>query len=360
MKRDFVIVGALWLIITAIGEALILSVELYPAAQSDKGEEIESAFRILLIFAVPVFALVVAVLLYSVLRHSMGDEPPEDGPAFHGRGLVPFTWLGVTTALTALIIIYPGLTSLSAVIGDDSNPDLVVEVTGFQWQWQFTYPQQGITIIGTPDDIPEMVLPVDRSVRFDITSVDVLHSFWVPAFLMKIDAVPGMTTTISLRPTKTGTFLTDSMLRVQCAELCGLKHSTMAAHVAVVTEQEFEEWLADQQALSAGAEQPTPVTDAQEFTIIGEDILFDVDEIQVEASGQVVVTFDNRDTGVPHNWAVYESEEAATSGGAPIAGSPIESGPLTQTIVFDAPEPGTYFYRCDVHPTTMTGALEVR
>ncbi len=360
MKRDFVIAGALWLIITAIGEALILSVELYPAAQSDKGEEIESAFRILLIFAVPVFALVVAVLLYSLLRHSMGDEPPEDGPAFHGRGLVPFTWLGVTTALTALIIIYPGLTSLSAVIGDDSNPDLVVEVTGFQWQWQFTYPQQGITIIGTPDDIPEMVLPVDRSVRFDITSVDVLHSFWVPAFLMKIDAVPGMTTTISLRPTKTGTFLTDSMLRVQCAELCGLQHSTMAAHVAVVTEQEFEEWLADQQALSAGAEQPTPVTGAQEFTIIGESNLFDINEIEAVADGQVVVTFDNRDTGVPHNWAVYEDEEAATSGGAPIAGSPIESGPLSQTIVFDAPEPGTYFYRCDVHPATMTGALEVR
>ena len=188
----------------------------------------------------------------------------------------------------------------------------------------------------------------------------VLHSFWIPSFLAKIDAVPGRTTTMSLTPTKTGSFQTDPNLRVQCAELCGLRHSTMAAHVAVVTEQEFEEWVADQQALSAGAEQPTPVTGAQEFTIIGENNLFDVDEIQVEASGQVVMTFDNRDLGVPHNWAVYESEEAATSGGAPIAGSTVENGLLTQTIVFDAPEPGTYFFRCDVHPTTMTGVLEVR
>ncbi len=352
--RDFAFAGTLWLILTAVGEVLAVLVDIYPVARSDKGEEIEHAFRVLVVLAVPVFALVVAVLLYSVLRHRTGETAPEDGPALHGRGLVPFIWLGVTAGLTLLIIIYPGLTSLSDVIGDDSNPDLVVQVQGVQWTWLVSYPQYDISAK------TELVLPVDRSVRFEITSLDVLHSFWVPAFLMKIDAVPGRTTTMTLRPTKIGSFQTDPMLRVQCAELCGMAHAQMQIPVQVVDDQDFEEWVAEQQEPSVGAEQPTPVAGAQEFTIIGENILFDIEEIEAEADRQVVITFDNRDAAVPHNWAVYESEEAATSGGAPIAGSPIENGPLTQTIAFDAPEPGTYFFRCDVHPTTMTGTLVVR
>lgn len=359
MKRDLFIAGALWLLLTIIGEILAVGVDIYPVARSDKGEEIEEAFRILVIFAVPVFTFVVAVLLYSVLRHrTTGDLPAEDGPAYHGRGAVPLAWFGITAGLTLVVMIYPGLTSLPGIVRDDP-PDLVVEVRGFQWQWQFTYPQQDINIFGTPDSIPEMVLPLERTVRFEITSADVLHSFWVPAFLMKIDAVPGQTTTVTLRPTETGTFQTDSMLRVQCAEACGLGHGRMMARVAVVSDEDFEEWVAAQQEAPADAEQPTPVAGAQEFTIVGENILFDVDEIQAEADGQVIITFDNRDQAVPHNWAFYESEEAANSGADAIAGSPIEPGPLAQTIVFDAPEPGTYFFRCDVHPTTMTGTLEV-
>ncbi len=355
MKRDFAIAGALWLVLTAVGELLAVLVDIYPVVRSDKGEEIEHAFRVLVVAAVPVFAMVVAVLLYSVLRHRTTDGPSEDGPAFHGRGLVPFVWFGVTTGLALLIMIYPGLTSLADVLDDDPNPDLVVEVTGIQWTWLLSYPQHDIT------NVTELVLPVDRSVRFEITSLDVLHSFWVPAFLMKIDAVPGQTTTMTLRPTKTGSFQTDDMLRVQCAELCGLAHAQMWIQVQVVSDEDFEEWVAAQQAgAGAGAAEPTPVATAQEFTIVGENILFDIEEIEAEASGQVVITFDNRDAAVPHNWAVSESEEAATSGGSAIAGSPIENGPLTQTIVFDAPEPGTYFFRCDVHPTTMTGALVVR
>lgn len=360
MKREFAFAGALWLILTAIGEFLAVAADIYPVARSDKGEEIENAFRILLIFAVPVFTLVVAVLVYSVLRRSTSDLPAEDGPAFHGRGAVPLTWFGVTTGLTLLIIIYPGLTSLAKIVDDDPNPDLVVEVTGFQWQWQFNYPDQDINIIGTPDNIPEMVLPVEQTVRFEITSADVLHSFWVPAFLMKIDAVPGQTTTVTLRPTKVGSYLTEPLLRVQCAELCGLQHTKMRSHVSVVTEDEFEEWVAAQQEIAAGAGQPAPVAGGQEFTVVGENILFDVDEIQVQADGQVVITFDNRDAAVPHNWALYASEEAANSGDAAIAASPIESGPVTQTIAFDAPEPGAYFFRCNVHPTVMTGTLVVQ
>ncbi len=356
MKRDLLTVAALWLVLTAIGEVLAAVGDFYPLTRSDKGEEIETAFRVLVFFAIPVFAMVVAVLFYSVLRRRTAGPPTEDGPALQGRGPVPLAWFGITAALTLAIMIYPGLTGIPRIFGDEPHPDLTVEVEAVQWAWLVSYPQYDITA-GR-----EMVLPVDRTVEFKVTSRDVLHSFWIPAFLMKIDAVPGMTTTISLRPTQTGSFQEDPLLRVQCAELCGLSHSRMQLPVRVVTEQEFADWVKERQGAARAALTPQPgaAAGAQEVAIVGENLLFDTDEIAVEAGRRVVIRFENRDAGVPHNWALYESEEAASGGVAPLAVSPIEPGPIEQEIVFDAPEPGTYFFRCDVHPTTMTGELVVR
>ena len=353
MKRDVVLVSALWLLLTAVGELLAIFVDIYPVARSDKGEAIEHAFRVLVYFAVPVFTMVVAVLVYSIVRRHTTEMPEEDGPPLQGRGAAPLAWLGVTAALTLAVMIYPGLVSIPEIFGDEPDPDLIVEVVGVQWAWLISYPQHDIT------GVNELVLPIDRSVRFEITSRDVLHSFWIPSFLAKIDAVPGRTTTMSLTPTKTGSFQTDPNLRVQCAELCGMAHARMRMPVRIVSENEFDEWIEQAQA-AAPSEEPTAVPDAQRFTIIGKEILFDTDEIVVETGQQVAITFDNQDDGIPHNWAFYESEEAADRGAAAIFGSAIEDGPLVQQIVFDPPEPGAYFFRCDVHPATMTGTLIVR
>lgn len=242
MRRDLIAVGALWLILTAIGELLAAFVDIYPPARSDKGQEIEHAFRVLVYFAVPVFTMVVAVLVYSFLRQRTTGPPTEDGPPLQGRGSVPIAWFVVTSALTLAIAIYPGLWGIPGIFGDEPNPDLVVQVEGVQWTWFVSYPQHDVARVS------KLVLPVDRTVRFEITSGDVLHSFWIPGFLMKIDAVPGRTTTISLKPTETGTFQTDPDLRVQCAELCGLFHSKMRIPVSVVTAEEFDRWIQEQTA----------------------------------------------------------------------------------------------------------------
>jgi cytochrome c oxidase subunit 2 len=353
MKRDLAIVGVLWLLLTVVGELLAIFVDIYPTPGSDKGEEIEHAFRVLVYVAVPVFTLVVAVLVYSSLRYRVAGPPTEDGPPMEGRGSVPLAWLAITTALAIAVMIYPGLVSIPSIFGEESDPDLVVEMEGVQWTWFVSYPQHGVSRVS------ELVLPVDRTVRFDISSRDVLHSFWVPAFLMKIDAVPGRTTTLSLTPTKLGTFQDDPKLRVQCAELCGRAHARMRIPVRVVTDGEFEDWVQEQ--VSASSQSPsgdTQAEDAQQVAIVGRDIRFDIDEIAVEAGRQVVITFDNQDDGIPHNWALYESEGAAQGGEAAIVGSPIEVGPLVQEIVFDAPPPGSYYFLCDVHPN-MNGELVV-
>ncbi len=354
MRRDYILVAILWLALTAIGELLAIFADIYPAASSDKGEVIEHAFRVLVYFAVPVLTLVIAVLLYTVATRRTVGVPEEDGPPLHGRGAAPLAWFTASAVLTLTVMIYPGLIEISEIFGVEEHPDLVVEVVGVQWTWFISYPEHGV------ERVSELVLPVDQTVRFEITSLDVLHSFWVPGFLMKIDAVPGRTTEISLTPTRTGSFQSDPNFRVQCAEMCGISHAKMQIPVRVVTEGEFEEWLDERASAATSPTDGVPVAaDAQEFTIVGEEIQFDTDEIVAEPDRQIKIVFDNRDAAIPHNWALYESEEAALGRTGLIAGSPVEAGPLVQEIVFDAPAPGTYFYICDVHPN-MTGKLVVR
>jgi len=352
MRRDLAVVGVLWALLTIVGELLAVFVDPFPLTRSDKGEDIEGAFLVLVYMAVPVFTFVIAVLVYSVLRSSTTEFPEEDGPPIQGRGAAPVAWLAVTSGLALMTIIYPGIVGINELFFDDDETELVVEVEAVQWAWIFDYPEQDVSTVN------DLVLPLDRNVTFEITSTDVLHSFWVPSFLMKIDAVPGKTTEITLRPTSVGSFATDPLMRVQCAELCGLAHSKMTARVSVMEADEFDLWAAEKASVSTS--EPTPAADSQQIDIVGKDILFDLDAITVESGRQVLVAFDNQDEAVPHNWALYESRDDAEGGEEAIAGSPIEAGPLIQQIVFEAPEPGTFFFRCDVHPTTMIGEFTVQ
>jgi len=173
-----------------------------------------------------------------VLRHRSAGPPDEDGPPIQGRGTVPVVWIAATASLTLAVMIYPGLLGIPEIFSDE-QPDIVVEVQAIQWGWTITYPEYQI------ETSSELVLPVDRTVRFEITSLDVLHSFWIPAFLMKIDAVPGRTTKFTVTPDETGSFETDPNMRVQCAELCGIRHAKMRIPLRVVDDDEFNVWVAE-------------------------------------------------------------------------------------------------------------------
>lgn len=354
MKRDITVVAIIWAVFTAIGIYLVATIRFYPEPAADKGTDIEHAFRVLLFLSVPVFSFVMATLIYSLVRSSTFDYPDEDGPPIRGRGIVPVSWLAITSGLTLIMIVYPGIIGINDIFFKDKPPDLVVNVTGVQWAWLFEYPDQNVSTAG------ELVLPVDRNVKFQVTSNDVTHSFWIPSFLMKIDAVPGQVTEIEVEPTRVGSFRDDPLMRVQCAELCGLDHSQMVAPLTVMTGDEFDAWIREQQSKPTPSPSPSPAAGVQEVTVVGKDLKFDTNEITVEGGRQVDIIFDNQDNGIPHNWALYESQEAADNGEASIVASEIETGPVTQHVVFDPPEPGTYFFRCDVHPTTMTGKLVVQ
>jgi len=140
----------------------------------------------------------------------------------------------------------------SEILTLDNDQSQTVNVVGFRWSWAFNYVDEDVYSIGMPVDsqmisedpaiaatqIPTLMLPIDEKVRFELTSPDVIHSFWVPSFLFKMDVIPGKTNVFELTPNKLGTFTG------KCAELCGTYHSQMLFQVKVVERAEFDEYAA--------------------------------------------------------------------------------------------------------------------
>ena len=243
MRRHPIIqLVAIGAIASAIGVVLALWIDWFPADAAKQGKPIDTLYDVLMIVSIPIFVLVVTVILYSVWAFRMrpGQEH-EDGPPIHGHTRLEVFW----TAIPAILLV--SLCSYAYAVLNDieekHSDELVVKVQGVQFAWTFGYPQAG----GRPVTSNKLYLPKDRPVRFDVRTQDVLHDFWVPAFRVKIDAVPGITTTVRATPTKLGAF------PVVCAELCGLGHSVMRATAYVVTPAAFDRWLAGERAPAPAA-----------------------------------------------------------------------------------------------------------
>jgi cytochrome c oxidase subunit II len=125
-------------------------------------------------------------------------------------------------------------------VNDDQQH--TVNVVGYRWSWGFNYVDEQVYSAGTPNEIPTLVLPVNEKIRFQLTSPDVIHSFWVPDFLFKMDVIPGRLNQFELTPDKLGTF------PGRCAELCGVDHSRMLFNVKVVERAEYDAYIAELKA----------------------------------------------------------------------------------------------------------------
>ncbi|HEU4657328.1 MAG TPA: cytochrome c oxidase subunit II [Capillimicrobium sp.] len=242
MRRPVVAMVLGGLVASAIGIVLGLAIDWFPTITSAQADQVETLYDVLVIASVPIFVLVMTVVISAVIRFRMrpGQEN-EDGPPIHGNTTLEVIW----TVLPALLILglcaysYVVLQDVEDVSASEAAKELNIGVTGQQFAWTFTYPQE-VSGGDKPLSTTELVLPIDRSVKFDIQSKDVIHDFWVPDFSMKIDAVPGITTHYRVTPERLGTY------PIVCAELCGLGHSVMRNRVRVVSEQDFQAWLQEQ------------------------------------------------------------------------------------------------------------------
>ncbi len=243
MRKSWIPVFLIWLILTVLGLILVMNTSVMPAVYSEQGEHIDEAYELLEVLAVPVMALIFAVMIWGAIAWRSSGAEREDGPPQRGGKGVIGVWLVVTLALAVGILINPGFVGIAAVRGEPVS-DYVIDLTGHQFFWEVEYPNGAVAL-------DELVVPVDKRIKFHVNSTDVIHSFWIPSFRTKIDAVPGRQTWVYINPTHTGSFEDDINLRIQCAELCGAGHAQMMMPVRVVEDDEWHDYIDE---LAAGEE----------------------------------------------------------------------------------------------------------
>ena len=205
-----------------------------PTSASRQMDRITFVYWFATVISIGIFAIVAAVIVYSVWQFRAQPDDETDGPPIHGHTGLEIAW----TTVPALLVIAIGVVSaivLSQNGRAGTNPDHV-KVMAQQFEWSFEYPDQKSL------KTHELVLRVHHPTRLDFEAVDVIHSFWVPEFGQKQDAVPGIRTHLVVTPTRTGDFT------LICTELCGLGHATMRAAVHVVDDAGFAAWIKKQQS----------------------------------------------------------------------------------------------------------------
>jgi cytochrome c oxidase subunit 2 len=240
-----------------IGIAIALNIRWFPKSADTASHKIDTLYDVLLICSVPVFVLVMTVAIYSVVKFRARPGDMSDGAPIHGNTRLEVIWVTIPFLMVTGLAIY-GWVVLNDVEAKKPN-ERIINVVGQQFTWHFQYAKDSPT--GDPgtcggngkNQVTTNVLelPKDGHVYFRICAKDVIHSFWVPEFRLKEDAVPGITTHIRLTPNRIGNYT------VVCAELCGLGHSTMRVPVRVVSQPVFNQWLS-QQTKSATATTTTP------------------------------------------------------------------------------------------------------
>lgn len=234
MKRNstHLLIVAVLIVVTSVGLYFLLdAIYQLPIAASAEAVPIDQLFDAHFIMIAFLFSLIMVFMIYSVFtfRRKPGDDT--DGVHFHGHTGLEIGWT-IVPLITVIGFGLWGAIVLSDITGVEDN-EMVVNVTGRQWSWVFSYPDYE-----NVGNSPEMILPVNRTIRLRMNSNDVLHSFWVPEFRVKQDLVPGMETTLRITPTEIGEY------RLRCAEICGFDHAYMQATVRVVSQADFDAWTA--------------------------------------------------------------------------------------------------------------------
>ena len=246
------------------------------------GEQIFDLHVYIMWICVVIFVGVFAVMFYSIFAHrkSQGHQAAQ----FHENTTVEVVW----TVIPFLILMFMALPATKTILAmkDTTVPDMTIKVTGYQWKWSYDYIDQGFGFFSnlkTPHtqiynlepkgehyllevDQP-MVVPVGKRIRVLITAGDVIHSWWVPAFGVKQDAIPGFVRDAWFRADKPGIY------RGQCAELCGKEHGFMPIVVEVLPADQYAAWAdAQKKKATAAADDPARIWDVKELTARGEAV----------------------------------------------------------------------------------------
>lgn len=230
--KHYISVGVITVILTLLVGFGLQAADLTPRPSSAQAVPIDSMIHLQTWMIAFLFSLIVAFIGYSIFgfRHK---NPNEYGAPFKSSTGLEVAWT-LVPLITVIVLSFIGAQDLAAVRRVDPQA-LEVKVTAFQWGWAFEYPDSGVKS-------NQLYLPVNKQVHLSLTSRDVIHSFWVPEFRVKQDVLPGANLVKELRinPTQIGDY------KVRCAEMCGGAHALMESPVKVVSQADFDAWIAQQ------------------------------------------------------------------------------------------------------------------
>jgi cytochrome c oxidase subunit II len=217
-----------------------------PAPATEQARAVTDLWTVFVVAAAGVGALVWGLITIALIRYRRGAAKAGTvPPQIHDAPRLEIAWT-IGPIVLVLVLFWLTLGALDRI--DARTPGRVtVDITGFRWQWRFDYPGTGVSITGGPDSPAEMVVPAGEPVHIVLTATDVIHSFYVPAFLFKRDAIPGRPNEFDLTINEPGAY------GGQCAEFCGVFHDRMTLTVRAVTRPEYEAWLASNQVPGGGS-----------------------------------------------------------------------------------------------------------
>jgi cytochrome c oxidase subunit 2 len=224
------------MIAATVALTVVISVIMVPIRWNGQGAstaapDIDRLLDVMIVISAFVFSLVMVMLAYALWKFKAKPGDESDGEPIHGNTRLEVAW----TLIPTIIVLFGAGYSWAVLdkIEEPAENPLKVQVFAQQFAWSFGYPGKGE--VWTEG---EMHVPVDRQVQFKLHAQDVIHSFWVPEWRIKKDAVPGITTTATVTPDKVGRY------QLVCTELCGFGHATMRADVVVEPAAEFRKWVA--------------------------------------------------------------------------------------------------------------------
>lgn len=222
-----------------------------PAPITEQAERVIALWQGSWVAAFAVGILVWGLIIWSVIFHRKRSEqlPPQV------RYNMPIEALYTVLPIVIISVLFYFTARDQTYLMETAEPaDVNVEVVGFQWSWQFNYlddkrengGETEFAVVGTPDEEPVLVLPEGAVVHFDLHSPDVIHSFWVPAFVFKMDIIPGRDNQFQVKLNED----TAGSYRGRCAELCGVDHTRMLFELRVLPQDEYDQWVQEQEALT--------------------------------------------------------------------------------------------------------------
>lgn len=287
MRRHFVVVGILVLVLAILIYIGLDSAGLMPLQASTQAEDIDWMWNLELVAMSFLFSLITVPLVYSLIVFRRREGDTTDAEHMEGNTQLEIAWT-IVPLFIVLAYAYLGAVNLAETRRVDPEAT-VVRVTGLQWAWTFEYPSvNGLAIVSD-----ELHLPVGKQVLLRMTSNDVIHSFWVPEFRVKQDLVPGRITELRITPTVEGNYM------VRCAELCGTSHAYMEKPVVVSSQEEYDAWIEGQVEIAQEASQ-TPEGRGQAL---------------VAANGCAACHSINGATGIGPTWfGLFGRQEVLTDG----------------------------------------------